>query len=238
MKAPKFESLIIFEDEDYIAINKPPFVATLNDRVNNFNISSLAKEYHPNATPCHRIDKETSGVLILSKSEDAYRNIAIQFEKRQVNKLYHAISDGRHEVDPILIEAPLGNQIKGKVKVDFIAGKPSATKIRTAKIFKFHTLFECKPVTGRTHQIRVHLAHIKAPISCDDTYGGQPVYLSKIKRKFNLKKDTIEQPLIKRFALHAYSIEFKNLQGELVTFVADYPKDYAVLFKQLEKNIV
>ena len=238
MKAPKFESLIVFENDNYIAINKPPFVATLDDRANDFNISSLAKEYHPNATPCHRIDKETSGILILSKSEDAYRNMAIQFEKRQIDKLYHAISDGRHEVDSILVEAPLGKAIKGKVKVDFAEGKASSTKIRTAKIYKYHTLFECKPVTGRTHQIRVHLAHIKAPIACDDTYGGKPVFLSKIKKKYNLKKGTEEQPLIKRFALHAYSITFKDLHGEELCISADYPKDYAVLVKQLEKNVV
>lgn len=238
MKAPRFESLIVFEDDDYIAINKPPFVATLDDRANDFNILSLAKSYHPNATPCHRIDKETSGVLVLSKSEEAYRNMAIQFEKRQVSKLYHAISDGRHEVDSIMIDAPLGKQVKGKVKIDFADGKASSTKVRTAKIYKYHTLFECKPITGRTHQIRAHLAHIKAPICCDDTYGGKAVYLSKIKKKYNLKKGTEEQPLIKRFALHAYSITFKNLKGEEVTLVAEYPKDYAVLVKQLEKNVV
>ena len=238
MKIPKFESLIVFEDDDYIAINKPPFVATLDDRANDFNILSLAKAYHKNATPCHRIDKETSGILILSKSEEAYRNMAIQFEKRQVSKLYHAISDGRHEVDSIMIDAPLGKQVKGKVKIDFADGKASSTKVRTAKIYKFHTLFECKPITGRTHQIRAHLAHIKAPICCDDTYGGKPLYLSKIKKKYNLKKGTEEQPLIKRFALHAYSITFKNLKGEDTTLIAEYPKDYAVLVKQLEKNIV
>lgn len=238
MKLPKFKDLIIHEDEDYVIINKPPYMATLNDRAKDYNVLSLAKEYNERLTPCHRLDKDTSGALVLSKNEKAYRNIAIQFENRTIEKLYHAITDGLHETDPILIEAPLGNLIRGKVKVDFSEGKASATKIRTAKLFKKHTLFECKPVTGRTHQIRVHLSHIGAPIAGDENYGGTPVFLSQIKRKFNLKRGTEEQPLIKRFALHAYSISFCNLKGQNVTYVADYPKDFSVLVKQLEKNIV
>jgi len=238
MKIPKFKDFIIYEDEDYAVINKPPYMATLDDRANDYNILSLAKEYNDSLTPCHRLDKDTSGVLILSKSEEAYKNIAIQFEKREVEKLYHAISDGIHETDPILIEAPLGNQIRGKVKIDFAGGKASATKIRTAQLYKYHTLFECKPVTGRTHQIRAHLSHIGAPIAGDTTYGGELVFLSKIKRKFNLKKGTEEQPLIKRFALHARSISFTNLKGEKVYYEAEYPKDFTVLVKQLEKNVV
>ena len=236
MKPPKFKDLIIFEDFDYIIINKPPFLSTLEDRVDNFNVSSLAKEYYPNATPCHRLDKDTSGALVLSKNENAYRNLAIQFEKRKVDKVYHAISDGRHEVEAALIEAPLGNLIRGRVKVDFQDGKPSSTKVRTSKIFKQHTLFECKPITGRTHQIRAHLTHIGAPISCDEMYGGKPALLSQIKKKYNLKKDTEEQPMIKRFALHAFSITFANVKGDPVSYVAEYPKDFSVLLSQLERN--
>lgn len=213
-------------------------MASLDDRVNDYNILSLAKEYNEKIQVCHRLDKNTSGILVLSKSEDAYRNIAIQFEKREVEKLYHAVTDGVHEIEPVLIEAPIGNLIRGKVKIDFAAGKASATKVRTAEIYKFHTLFECKPVTGRTHQIRVHLSHIGAPISCDESYGGRPIFLSQIKRKFNLKKGTVEQPLIKRFALHARSITFKDLAGKVVEYTAPYPKDFEVLIKQLEKNVV
>ena len=237
MKIPKIKDLIIFEDEDYVIINKPPYISTLEDRTSNINILSLAREYNERLTTCHRLDKNTSGVLVLSKHEQAYKNIARQFEHRQVEKLYHAVTDGVHETEPVLIDAPLGKLIRGKVKVDFVSGKASSTKVRTGQIFKFHTLFECKPVTGRTHQIRAHLSHIGAPIVCDEEYGGKPIYLSKIKRKFNLKKGTEEQPLIARFALHARSIQFKNLKGEIVEYTADYPKDFAVLIKQLEKNV-
>lgn len=237
MRAIKFKDLIIHEDEDYLVINKPPYLSTLEDRTSSVNVLSLAREYLKNLTTCHRLDKNTSGALILSKNELAYKNIARQFENREIEKLYHAVTDGVHEKEPILIEAPLGKIIKDRVRVDFQSGKPSSTKVRTGKLFKHHTLFECKPITGRTHQIRAHLSHIGAPIVCDEKYGGQPIYLSKLKRKYNLKKGTEEQPLIARFALHARSISFKDLKGKQVEYTAEYPKDFAVLIKQLEKNI-
>jgi 23S rRNA pseudouridine955/2504/2580 synthase len=96
---------------------------------------------------------------------------------------------------------------------------------------------ECEPITGRMHQIRVHLSALKAPIVFDTQYGGEELYLSSIKRKFNLKKDTEELPLIRRVALHAYSLTFRQPNEELLHVVAPYPKDFDVLVKQLEKNV-
>jgi 23S rRNA pseudouridine955/2504/2580 synthase len=85
------------------------------------------------------------------------------------------------------------------------------------------------------HQIRIHLSCLKAPIVCDETYGGKMIFLSDLKRKFNLKKDTEELPLIKRVALHAFSIGFHLLNGDKKRIEAPYPKDFAVLVKQLQK---
>ena len=87
------------------------------------------------------------------------------------------------------------------------------------------------------HQIRIHLTCLKAPIVCDETYGGKMIYLSELKKKgFNLKQETEELPLIKRVALHAYSLKFTLLNGEEIQIIAPYPKDFDVLVKQLEKN--
>ncbi len=97
MKVPKFADLILFENDDIIVVNKPPFISSLDEREGcDINILRLAKAYWADAQVCHRLDKETSGALIIAKNPEAYRTISIQFEKRQVKKVYHAIIDGTH----------------------------------------------------------------------------------------------------------------------------------------------
>ncbi len=236
MKKIKFQDLILFEDDDYILINKPPFVATLEDRTSPINILEIARAYNPDIQICHRLDKETSGALVIAKHTEAYRHMALQFEHRTVGKLYHAVVDGIHDIEPISVSAPILTLKKGKVAISFQQGKPSETLVRTAKAYKKHTLVECKPLTGRMHQIRIHMAHVGAPLAGDETYGGQKIFLSSLKRRYNVGKGVEEKPLFDRVALHAFSITFQKLDGEEVTVQAPYPKDFAVLIKQLEKN--
>lgn len=231
-----FKELILFENADYIVINKPPYVATLDDRNDPVNIIGLAREYNNAAQVCHRLDKETSGALAIAKNPDAYRELSMQFEHRKVNKIYHAVVDGIHSFKNLLIDAPIQVLQKGMVKIDYREGKPAQTKVNTLKAYRLHTLLECRPVTGRMHQIRIHLSYSKAPIVCDEQYGGKVFYLSSIKKRYNLKKDTEEQPLLNRVALHAYALEFDLIGGEKVKVEAPYPKDFSVLIKQLEKN--
>ena len=97
-------------------------------------------------------------------------------------------------------------------------------------------MIECLPVTGRMHQIRIHLATADASIAGDMQYGGKEPYLSRLKKHYNLKKDTEEQPLIKRFALHARKLEFEDRQGNLVSMEVPYLKDMDVFIKLLRKN--
>lgn len=236
MKVKKLQDIIIGEADGYIIINKPPHFASLDDRHDGNSIIELARKFNEEIQVCHRLDKETSGILVLATNPEAYRNIAIQFEKRQVEKVYHAVVDGLHEIDSIQVDAPLRVTSRGKAVVDFEGGKPSSTKIKTVRLYKKHTLIYCKPITGRLHQIRVHAQYLKAPLGCDDLYGGKPVMLSKIKKNFNLKKDTEERPIIRRVALHAAEISFKDMSGNTVNFEAPYPKDFRVLLTQLEKN--
>ncbi|MTI33413.1 RluA family pseudouridine synthase [Xanthovirga aplysinae] len=233
-----FKELILFENEDYIIINKPSGISTLDDRnEENYNIKVLAKNYWEDAQVCHRLDKETSGALAIAKNQAAYRSLAIQFEKREVQKIYHAVVDGVYNFQEKTVKLPILPLKKGIVCIDREKGKEAETLFNTLKAYRQHTLVECAPYTGRMHQIRIHLSVIKAPISGDEQYGGKPVFLSKIKRKFNLKKGSEEQPLMKRVALHAHSIGFKLLNGEEKKVTAPYPKDLTVLIKQLEKNI-
>jgi 23S rRNA pseudouridine955/2504/2580 synthase len=105
------------------------------------------------------------------------------------------------------------------------------------KAYSRHTLVKCRPKTGRTHQIRAHLAFLKAPITGDVLYGGKLFYLSSIKRNYKIGKFEEEHPLIKRLALHAFRVKFKILSGDYKEVTVPYPKDIRVLLYQLEKNL-
>lgn len=234
MKKPNFSELILLETPDYIVVNKPPFLASLDDRNDSWNVLRLARAYEPDAQLCHRLDKDTSGVLVIARHSDAYRNVAVQLEHRRVMKEYHAVSEGTHDFREVYIDLSLRTASNGQVRADK-KGKPALTVAHTRAAYRKHTLVSCFPVTGRMHQIRVHLAAMQAPILGDETYGGSPLYLSALKRNFNLKKGTEEQPLIKRFALHAWRINFEDLNGKLIEIEAPYPKDFTVLLKQLNK---
>jgi 23S rRNA pseudouridine955/2504/2580 synthase len=233
------KDLLIYEDDDVLVLNKPPHIATLNERFSGDGEGLLqqVRAYCANAQACHRLDKETSGSIIFAKHPAAYRHIAIQFEHRKITKIYHAVSVGKHEFEGVNVYMPILAHKTGVAKLDIQEGKEAETIFNTLKIYKAHTLIECYPLTGRLHQIRVHLAYLKAPIVHDLLYGGTPVYLSELKRKFKLKQTEEEQPLIQRVALHARAVNFEKPNGERVHIEAPYPKDMAALIRQLEINI-
>jgi 23S rRNA pseudouridine955/2504/2580 synthase len=240
-KPPKnlsFDDFKVFEDDDFVFINKPPFVSSLPERTADkaVSIQQMAKEVYDDIQLCHRLDKETSGIMILAKNSDAYRHVAMQFENREIKKEYHAVVNGVHHLDSISVFLPIAVLKDGTaVRIDRAKGKLAETVFFTEKNYEKHTLVRCYPITGRMHQIRVHLQCLEAPIVSDPTYGGDFIYLSSLKRKFNLKTDTDELPLIKRVALHAYRISFRHLNGEIMEMTAPYPKDFEVLIKQLDK---
>ncbi|MCL7987526.1 RluA family pseudouridine synthase [Sphingobacterium sp. lm-10] len=235
-KFPKFEDLIIHEDENLIVINKPPFVSSLDQREGDeINILRLAKRYHADAQVCHRLDKDTSGVLLIAKNPETYRAVSIEFERRRVRKVYHAIIEGTHTFEDLLVDLPILNQGNKNVSIDRANGKRAETFFKSIQYFNHYTLVECRPVTGRMHQIRIHLATQRASIVGDAMYKGKPVYLSQIKKRgFTMSKSQEEQPIMKRFALHSKSVAF-SIEGKDYVFEADYPKDFATLLKQLEK---
>jgi 23S rRNA pseudouridine955/2504/2580 synthase len=240
-KIPKnlnIEELLIFENDNYLVINKPPFVPSLDERTadRSQNILRMAKEKFGDIQLCHRLDKETSGALVIAKNPEAYRNLAMQFEHREVQKDYHAIVNGLHDFDSISVFLPIAPLKDGTaVKIDKLKGKMAETVFFTLKKYHRHTLVRCVPITGRMHQIRIHLQCLKAPIVCDPTYGGDYIFLSQIKRKFNLKQETEELPLIKRVALHAHSITFQNLDENMISVTAPYPNDFEVLVEKLDR---
>lgn len=231
----QFRDLIIEEDDDYILINKPPFISTLKDRNDPRNLLTMAREYWPGAQAGHRLDKDTSGVMAIAKHPEAYRHLSLQFEHRQVGKIYHAVVDGSHDFRAKEVDLAILKLDEGYVRISK-EGKPAQTTFTTLAIYRMHTLVECRPKTGRMHQIRIHLHSLGASITGDEQYGGKPFLLSTVKRKFKLKKDTEEIPFMKRMALHARALEFTDLKGEVKRVEAPYPKDFNALITQLERN--
>src|SRR5690606_22339918 len=128
--------------------------------------------------------------------------LSIQFEKRKVNKVYHAVVDGQFQFDNLFVDLPILNEGNKNVTIDRQEGKRAETYFNSLKYYKHYTLVACKPITGRMHQIRIHLATQRAAICGDTMYRGKSVFLSKIKRGYRLA-DEEEQPIMKRFALHA-----------------------------------
>lgn len=227
---------ILFEDDDYVLVNKPPFISTLEDRHGRQNLLGLARQYVSTAQMCHRLDKDTSGVLAIAKNPEAYRHLNMQFEHREVGKVYHAVVDGIHNFKDELVDAPILKLDDGVVKISRSEGKPAQTWFTALKSYRYHTLVECRPITGRMHQIRIHLAKERAPITGDDTYGGKPFLLSQVKRDYKLKKGTEEEPFMKRMALHAFSLQFNDMAARRHIIEAPYPKDFQALIRQLELN--
>ncbi len=235
-KIKTWDDLLIYEDDDFFIINKPPFISSLDDRVDALTIVGLARTRDPGAQLCHRLDKETSGVLVIARTPEAYRHMSMQLEKRKVDKIYHAVVDGLHDFKDQRIDIPLSVAASGTVRIDRRYGKRSRTIVNSVKAYRKHTLVSCQLMTGRMHQIRVHLSAMQAPVTGDETYGGKPFYLSSVKRNYHSGRFKEERPLIQRVALHAKAIEFRLMNHQVSNFEAPYPKDFNALINQLEKN--
>lgn len=228
--------LTVYEDDHVMMVNKPAGMASLNERnPDQMTLIDLVKKEHPQYQLCHRLDKETSGLLVIAKDPETYRSMAMAFEQRKVTKIYHAVVSGVLNVHRQSIVLPIAVLKNGTARINMQEGKPAETIVTTLEMFGHYTLVECIPVSGRLHQIRVHLASQHFPIVCDTTYGGKIPYLSALKRNFKTSKWENEQGMMQRVALHARSIAFE-LNGKTYEVSAPYPKDFAVLLKLLDKN--
>ena len=232
---------ILFEDESLIAVNKAAKVLSIHDRHRHelTNIYALLLEKYGEIYIVHRIDKDTSGVLVFAKTAAAHKSLSEQFEGRTTVKLYKAMVIGCPFEDEGRIEAGIAHHPTqlGLMCVSS-KGKESITEYRVLEKFKNYSLLECNILTGRTHQIRVHLKHIGHPLVVDFQYGGkESFFLSEFKkRKFNLGKWEEEVPMLSRVPLHAYSLTFNHpVSGEEMKLTAEMPKDMRAVLSQLAK---
>ena len=237
----KDKSEILFENESIIAVNKPSGILSVPDRYKpeKFSIANWILSSYPLARPLHRIDYETSGVLVFCILPEAFGWYSDQFEKREVSKTYLAIVEGRTLEDEGLIDQALYTLSTGKVIISK-RGKESQTRWKTIERFLHHTLIEANPLTGRTHQIRVHLSSIGHPVLGDISYGSSgPLFLSSLKgrHRYRLGKDEeSERPLLSRTALHALRIELKDYHSKKsVSIECPLPKDMNVVLQKLRQ---
>lgn len=239
MKSQK-EFKIIFEDDYLIVINKAPMVLTIPDRWNTklTSVYKLLKEKYGEIFIVHRLDRDTSGIMVFAKDAETHRYLSMLFENQQIEKIYHAIVEGQFSEDPIEIDIPISPDPSTKGKsIASARGKASLTKVKLISNFKKSALVMCKLITGRHHQIRVHLAAIGNPLLVDSIYGNNTeFFVSSVKKKFNLKKHTDEKAMLSRNSLHAYSLKFIHPQTQKeVEFEAEYPKDFSATIQVLEK---
>jgi 23S rRNA pseudouridine955/2504/2580 synthase/23S rRNA pseudouridine1911/1915/1917 synthase len=240
MKLNRNKLDILFENDDLVAINKPSGMLTIPDRFNAELPSlytSLQKQYDK-IFIVHRLDRETSGVVIFAKNEATHKWLSGLFENRTIDKHYLGIVKGTPINKNETINEPIAeNQHQKGAMVINKRGKPSITEYEVLDDFGIYSLVKFKILSGRTHQIRVHMKHIGYPIVCDEIYGdGKPILISSFKKKFKLNREEEEQPILKRLGLHAYQIKFNNQAGQLLEITAELPKDMKALLQQLSKQ--
>lgn len=238
----KNKPTIIFEDDDIIVLNKPAHYLTIPDRfvAERPNLTSFLKNTLEEVFVVHRLDKETSGVIIFAKNAAAHRNLSMQFEARTVDKIYLALVEGTVHKEKGEINQPIANNMRDKGRMIIASrGKPSLTLYQVVERFKNYTLVEANIKTGRTHQVRVHFEVIGYPLAVDSLYGRKDAFLlSEVKmKKYRKSKDVFEErPLMSRTTLHAAKVTFNHPStNEPLTFEAELPKDFRAVLNQLRK---
>ncbi|HEY8459598.1 MAG TPA: RluA family pseudouridine synthase [Blastocatellia bacterium] len=224
---------VLFEDEHIIAVNKPAGLLTHPSNTEKSGALTNALAYHFWQTAgepirpglVHRLDRDTSGVMVIAKTPRAHRTLSKHFRERWVKKFYLALVSGRMEKDSGEIDAPIGSDPKvwphWRVMPESEGGKPASTIYRVKRRFKAHTLVELEPLTGRTHQLRIHCDLIGHPIV------GDPIYASTA--------DPIAAKLkLKHHLLHAARLVFRHpATGKEMNLEAPLPKALADLMSYL-----
>lgn len=238
-KTPDYTT--IYSDDEIVVLNKRPGLLIAADRYNPDapRLDLEAEKEFGKLFAVHRIDKDTSGIIIYAKTAEAHKFLSEQFEKRLIEKTYHCIVHGKPMWDTLHVDLPLqpDGDIKHRTVINRRFGKPSVTDFRLIGSCGNYSWIEAKPKTGRTHQIRVHLAENGFSIVCDPLYSGnqKPLRLSEIKRNWRGEEED-ENPLLSRLALHAYKISFLHPSTkEKITLCAPYPKDMEATRKQMAK---
>ena len=220
---------IIFENEDFIAVNKSAGMLTIPDRHDETQLSlyKILLQDYGKIFIVHRLDRDTSGLVLFAKNEESHKYLSQLFEKRNIEKIYFGIiigslPDKTGSVNEPIAEHPFQ---KGIMTINK-KGKPSLTEYNVLEDYGIYSAVQFKIFSGRTHQIRVHMKFSGHPIACDPLYGdGKAILLSSFKKKFKLSKnDEEERPLLNRLALHSHQLNFKDAHGSMHALEAPFQK--------------
>jgi 23S rRNA pseudouridine955/2504/2580 synthase/23S rRNA pseudouridine1911/1915/1917 synthase len=228
----------IFENDNFIVINKPAGLLSIPDRTQSeTSLKDLLIDKYGAIFTIHRLDKQTSGVIVFAKNEVTHKQLSELFEDREVEKYYVGLVHGKMQdeegsIDASIMEHPVK---KGRMTTH-VKGKPSLTEYEVIENFRLFSWVKFRIHTGRTHQIRVHMQHIGHSIVCDELYGtDEPLFISSLKRNYHLsKKDEAEKPILSRLALHSSQLKFE-LNHKHFEFEAETPKDLKATLQQLKK---
>ena len=231
---------IIVETENWVAINKPSGLLSIPDRLGkDISLKVLLKEKYGDIFTVHRIDRDTSGLIIFAKNETAHKYLSKQFEDRQTKKIYQGLvigspAAGSGSIEARIMEHPALNG----TMIIHAKGKEALTDYEVLEDFGIFSFLQFRIHTGRTHQIRVHMKDLGYPIVCDPLYGdGKPLLLSAVKSKFKLSKNELEErPILGRLALHAFQLSFTDIDGNIVDLEAPLHKDMRATLQQLAKR--
>jgi 23S rRNA pseudouridine955/2504/2580 synthase/23S rRNA pseudouridine1911/1915/1917 synthase len=249
---------ILLHSGDFVAVEKPAGLATIPGRAETDSVlERLGRQIgmpsrghgDPRVRVVHRLDKETSGVLLFALNRPAQQHLSHQFQNNTVQKEYLALVRGRAREPTGEIDAPLSPHPTNPRKMAVInhAGRAARTLWQVEQTFRGFALLRCFPKTGKTHQIRVHLAHIGLPLAVDPLYApiaasqssfsqrSAGIYLSDFKRAYRPTAGQPERPLISRLTLHAEKLAFNDANQQRIEITCPLPKDFRALLNQLTK---
>ena len=229
---------VLWKDQDLLIINKPPDLLSLPDGYDPSlpYVKSLLFAEHGELWIVHRLDRFTSGVMILARNPDAHHALNTQFQSRRVKKVYLALVHGYPEWNTKLVRFPLRINVgkHHRTIIDFENGKESETQFRVLDRFENYSLIEARPSSGRRHQIRAHISSAGYPIVCDNLYGEQDQLIhTRMMGESNSELSSV-QPIMERLALHANSIQFDHPgDGQLCFIEAPLAQDFELALAKL-----
>ena len=235
----RISDFVIAETENWIALNKPSGLLSIPDREGKeVSLKKLLIEKYGNIFTVHRLDKDTSGLIVFAKNETAHKHLSLQFENRSTTKIYQGIVIGSPQNKKETINASImEHPVKKGTMVINRKGKEAITDYEVLEDFGIYSLVKFQIHTGRTHQIRIHMKDLGHPIACDEVYGdGKTILLSSFKKKFNLAKNVEEEkPILGRLGLHSQKLSFTDIDGKKHVLETELPKDFRALLQQLRK---